>query len=118
MFSSRYNQIGNELLMESLPYLSDSSTIYYVRGKVALKEDKLAKSKQLYQRALELCDTTDAETLSVLLSTMAYVNRKLGLNDEAIHYYVKAAVNDIRSATKESVSMRGLATMLYYYKMM
>lgn len=116
VFSSRYNQIGNELLMESLPYLSDSSTIYYVRGKVALKEDKLAKSKQLYQRALELCDTTDAETLSVLLSTMAYVNRKLGLNDEAIHYYVKAAVNDIRSATKESVSMRGLATMLYYYK--
>lgn len=81
VFSSRYNQIGNELLMESLPYLSDSSTIYYVRGKVALKEDKLAKSKQLYQRALELCDTTDAETLSVLLSTMAYVNRKLGLND-------------------------------------
>lgn len=116
VFSSRYNQIGNELLMESLPYLSDSSTIYYVRGKVALKEDKLAKSKQLYQRALELCDTTDAETLSVLLSTMAYVNRKLELNDEAIHYYVKAAVNDIRSATKESVSMRGLATMLYYYK--
>lgn len=116
VFSSRYNQIGNELLMESLPYLSDSSTIYYVRGKVALKEDKLAKSKQLYQRSLELCDTTDTETLSVLLSTMAYVNRKLGLNDEAIHYYVKAAVNDIRSATKESVSMRGLATMLYYYK--
>ena len=116
VFSSRYNQIGNELLMESLPYLSDSSTIYYVRGKVALKEDKLAKSKQLYQRSLELCDTTDTETLSVLLSTMAYVNRKLELNDEAIHYYVKAAVNDIRSATKESVSMRGLATMLYYYK--
>ena len=116
VFSSKYNQIGNELLMESLPYLSDSSTIYYVRGKVALKEDKLAKSKQLYQRALELCDTTDTETLSVLLSTMAYVNRKLELNDEAIYYYVKAAVNDIRSATKESVSMRGLATMLYYYK--
>ena len=116
VFSSRYNQIGNELLMESLPYLSDSSTIYYVRGKVALKEDKLAKSKQLYQRSLELCDTTDTETLSVLLSTMAYVNRKLELNDEAIHYYVKAAVNDIRSATKESVSTRGLATMLYYYK--
>ena len=116
VFSSRYNQIGNELLTESLPYLSDSSTIYYVRGKVALKENKLAQSKQLYQRALELCDTTDTETLSVLLSTMAYVNRKLKLNDEAIYYYVKAAVNDIRSATKESVSMRGLATMLYYYK--
>lgn len=116
VFSSRYNQIGNELLTESLPYLSDSSTIYYVRGKVALKEDKLAQSKQLYQQALEICDTTDTETLSVLLSTMAYVNRKLKLGDEAIYYYVKAAVNDIRSATKESVSMRGLATMLYYYK--
>lgn len=39
VFSSKYNQIGNELLTESQSYLSDSSTIYYVRGKIALKED-------------------------------------------------------------------------------
>ena len=116
VFSFKYNEIGNELLTQSLPYLSDSSTIYYVRGKIALKEDKYVESRQLYQQALELCDTTDMETLSVLLSTLAFVDRKLGLNDEAIHYYVKAAVNNIRSATKETVSMRGLATMLYYYK--
>lgn len=116
VFSFKYNQIGNELLTQSLPYLSDSSTIYYVRGKIALKEDKYVESRQLYRQALELCDTTDMETLSVLLSTLAFVDRKLGLNDEAIHYYVKAAVNNIRSATKETVSMRGLATMLYYYK--
>ena len=50
------------------------------------------------------------------MSTLAFIDRKLELNDEAIYYYVKAAVNDIRSATKESVSMRGLATMLYYHK--
>lgn len=116
VFSFKYNQMGNELLTQSLPYLSDSSTIYYVRGKIALKEDKYVESRQLYRQALELCDTTDMETLSVLLSTLAFVDRKLGLNDEAIHYYVKAAVNNIRSATKETVSMRGLATMLYYYK--
>ena len=59
---------------------------------------------------------TDTETLSVLLSTLAFIDRRLELNDEAIYYYVKAGVNDIRSATKESVSMRGLATMLYYHK--
>lgn len=116
VFSSKYNQIGNELLTESLSYLSDSSTIYYVRGKIALKDDKLAESKQLYRQALELCDMTDTETLSVLLSTLAFIDRRLELNDEAIYYYVKTAVNDIRSATKESVSMRGLATMLYYHK--
>ncbi len=116
VFSSRYNQLGNELLTESLPYLSDSSTVCYVKGKIALKENKLERAKQLYQQALNLCDTTDSETLSILLSTMAYINRNLELDDEAIHYYVKAAVNDIRSATKESVSMRGLATMLYYHK--
>ncbi|WP_270300841.1 DUF6377 domain-containing protein [Bacteroides thetaiotaomicron] len=116
VFSSRYNQLGNELLTESLSYLSDSSTVCYVKGKIALKENKLERAKQLYQQALNLCDTTDSETLSILLSTMAYINRNLELDDEAIHYYVKAAVNDIRSATKESVSMRGLATMLYYHK--
>ena len=79
-----------------------------MRGKIALKDDKLAESKQLYRQALELCDMTDTETLSVLLSTLAFIDRRLELNDEAIYYYVKTAVNDIRSATKESVSMRGL----------
>lgn len=116
VFSVKYNQLGNELLAESLPYLSDSSTIYYVKGKIALKEDKVERAKLFYQQALNLCDTTDSETLSVLLSTMAFIDRKLKLDDEAIHYYVKAAINDIQSATNESVSLRGLATIMYYHK--
>lgn len=65
---------------------------------------------------MHLCDTTDSETLSILLSTMAFIDYKLELNDEAIEYYVQAAINDIRSAINESVSLRGLATILYYYK--
>lgn len=116
IFSVKYNQLGNELLAESLLYLSDSLMVCYVTGKIALKKGEVMEARQLYQRALSLCDTTNTETLSVLLSTMAFIDRKLNLNDEAIHYYVKAAINDIRSATNESVSLRGLATMLYYYK--
>lgn len=116
VFSLKYNQLGNELLSQSLPYLTDSTTIYYVKGKIALKENKVEKARTLYQQALNVCDTTHSETLSILLSTMAYIDRKLGLNDEAISYYIKAATNDIHSATCESVSLRGLATMLYYHK--
>lgn len=116
VFSVKYNKLGNELLSKSLAYLTDSSTIYYVKGKIALKEDKIEKAKQLYQQALHLCDTTDSETLSIFLSTLAFIDRKLDQNDEAIEYYVKAAINDIHSATNESVSLRGLATLLYYYQ--
>lgn len=116
VFSGKYNQLGNELLYKSLSHLTDSSTIYYVKGKIALKENKVEKAKQFYQQALHLCDTTDSESLSILLSTMAFIDRKLELNDEAIDYYVQAAINDIRNAINESVSLRGLATILYYYK--
>ena len=116
VFSMKYNQRGNELLSKSLTHLTDSSTIYYVKGKIALKENRIKEAKQLYQQALHLCDVTDPETLSILLSTMAFIDRKLELNDEAIDYYVKAAINDIHSATYESVSLRGLATMLYYHE--
>ena len=116
VFSAKYNKLGNELLYKSLSHLTDSSTIYYVKGKIALKENKVEKAKQFYQQALHLCDTTDSETLSILLSTMAFIDYKLELNDEAIEYYVQAAINDIRSAINESVSLRGLATILYYYK--
>lgn len=115
-FSVKYNELGNELLARSLPYLSDSSMICYVEGKIALKDSKVKKAKLLYKQALNLCDTTDTETLSVLLSTLAFIDRKLELYDDAIQYYLKAAINDIHSATNESVSLRGLATMLYYHE--
>uniref|UniRef100_UPI00359C847E DUF6377 domain-containing protein n=1 Tax=Bacteroides ovatus TaxID=28116 RepID=UPI00359C847E len=116
VFSVKYNKLGNDLLYKSLSHLTDSLTIYYVKGKIALKEDKIEKAKLFYQQALHLCDTTDSETRSILLSTMAFIDRKLELNDEAIDYYVEAAINDIHSAINESVSLRGLATILYYYK--
>lgn len=116
VFSVKYNKLGNELLAQSLPHLSDSTTIYYVRGKIALKANDVDAAKEFYLKALNSCDTNDPETLSVLLSTLAYIDRKLELNDEAIEYYVRAAVNDIHSATKESVALRGLAMMLYYHK--
>jgi tetratricopeptide (TPR) repeat protein len=115
-FTVNYNRQGNLLLSKSLPYLTDSSTIYYVRGKIALKDNRVHEAKQLYLRALEFSDPKDAETLSTLFSTLAFIDRKLKQDDEAIHYYVLATINDLHHAFNESVSLRGLATMLYYHK--
>lgn len=115
-FSKKYNSIGNELLSASLPYLSDSLNIYYVKGKIALKQNKVEEAKNLYVKALNVSDSTDSKMMSVLYSTLGYIDRKLNLNDEAIYYYIMAAKNDIYSSTTESVALRGLATMLYYHE--
>lgn len=114
-FSPHYIETGNDLLTASLPFLTDSIKIYYVEGKIALKQGEVFKAKGLYLKALNKCKETDSEMLSILYSTLAYIDYKLKQNDEAIYYYMKAAINDTRHSIMESVALRGLANMLFYH---
>ncbi len=113
-FSNRYNQLGNQSLKQSLDFVHDKTTENYVNGKIALKSNQLHGSKELYLKALEGCD--DPNWLTIFYSTIAYIDRRLGLYDEAEYYYCKAAINDTKAAFHESVAMRGLAELLFNHR--
>lgn len=114
VFSQHYNILGNRFLEQSLDYLNDSMRIAYVRGKMALKCGRLDDAKKMYVRALENCD--DPDWLTIFYSTLAFIDRNLGLNEEAELYYMYSAINDIKAAFRESVALRGLASMLFYHE--
>lgn len=114
VFSPQYNRLGNQSLTASLAYLHDPMLRAYVRGKIALKNGDLVSAHALYEQALSLCHAP--EWLTVFYSTLAYIARKAGRNDEAEYYYRLSVVNDCREAVRESVALRGLATILFYHR--
>ncbi len=114
VFSPQYNRLGNQALAASLAYLHDPMLTAYVRGKIALKSGDLVTAHALYEQALSLCHAP--EWLTVFYSTLAYIARKAGHNDEAEYYYRLSVINDSREAVRESVALRGLASILFYHR--
>lgn len=114
VFSTHYIELGNEQLAKSLEYLHDPMKTAYVEGKIALKLGLLPQAKAHYLEALKQCN--DPDWLTVFYSTLAYIDRKSGNNEEAVYYYTLSAINDTKAAIRESVALRGLASMLFYYQ--
>lgn len=114
IFSPLYNRVGNELLGKALLHISDSLRKHYLLGKIDLKFNRFINAKEHYLRALRFCKLQDKEWLSILYSTVAFIDHKLELDDEATLYYVKAVKNDIEGCIMESVSLRGLANLIFY----
>jgi len=50
---------------------------------------------------------------AIAASSLAYINSLTNQHDDALINLIKAAISDIKSATKETVAMRNLATQLY-----
>jgi uncharacterized membrane protein len=115
-FSPLYNEKGNCLLSKALFYVSDSLSIHYIQGKIDLKSGKITQAKEHYMKALKYCEQRDKEWLSILYSTIAFINHKLKQDDEAMAYYVKAVENDIEGSIMETVALRGLANLIFYNK--
>lgn len=114
VFSDRYNRLGNQLLAQSLGYLHNSMMECYVQGKIALKCGRIGDAKKMYLQALDNCN--DPDWLTIFYSTLAFIDRELGQNKEAEYYYTLSAINDIEAAIRESVALRGLASMLFYHE--
>ena len=114
VFSNRYNQLGNQSLEQSLKYLNNPMTTFYVKGKIAFKRGRLGDAKKMYLQALENC--SDPDWLTIFYSTLAFIDRELGQNEEAEYYYMLSAINDIKAVIRESVALRGLASMLFFHE--
>ena len=115
VFSNEYNQIGNRMIERGLALSTDSVTIYWLQAKLAQKEGNTERAKELFEYALshfEMAGTMSA----IMLSTLGFIEYRLGKNDDAIIHYTLAAINNIRNVTKEYIALRGLANVLFYHR--
>lgn len=112
-YTPYYNSKGNEYLQAALQFTNDTLSVYYLRGKILLKNKQLEEAKQLYLKALSVCPSTNPEMYTVLETTLAHIYRQTNENDKAISMYIEACGVDVRNGFRDVVSMRGLAEMMY-----
>lgn len=113
-FSTRYKAIGNSWLAKALPHITNVSDRYYIRGKQLMWNNRLREARPLYVRALALTTPDDYERRSILMSTIANIDLRLGHNERGTHYYILSVINDLRHSIMETVAIRSLGSDLFH----
>jgi len=112
----RYNYIaqGNQLSEQALSLISPNDTVRYwsTSGLYHMKMNDYTHALEHFKLAL-LCSTITDHERAIAYSSMAYIYQLLEQKDNSDHYWVLAAIADLRSSTKETVAMAIVAERLY-----
>ena len=113
-YSVRYRARGDRYLDSSLHYLPlNSPRFLLVHGLKAVHTDDFETSAKAYERLLSDFKLSDRE-IAVATSTLSFIYSLSGRKEDSKRMLIKAAIADIRSATKETVALRNLAEILFY----
>ena len=93
---------------------SPQGSYYYwaLKGLKNMRTANYAASESNYLSLLKL-PRLSANQFAVTASSLSYVYLMQGAQNKSTNLLIKAAIADIRSATKETVAIYGLAKMLY-----
>jgi len=91
---------------------ADTAMYWYNYAMLDLREGNYSRSINRLQTALSASQPS-VHYQAIITSTLAYLYRLTGDTEKAFHYYIDAAVCDIRSSTYETVALRYIAEMLF-----
>lgn len=108
--SYSYIQHGNRLSEQALALIPVTDTVLYwsTSALYSLKIGDYRHALERFGRALQDSKITEHER-AVAFSSMGYIYQLLNMKDEADHYWILAAVADVRSSTKETIAMAAVA---------
>ncbi len=112
-FQKEYVEKGSiytDSLLSLLP--KKSLKWWYSVGQKQMKERQYSVSIQSFTTLLQRKDI-DTHTEAIISSSMGWMYYERGDTELAITYLIRAAISDIRSATKETTALRVLAGLLY-----
>jgi len=105
---------GNELSKQALRCLSPNDTVRYwsTSGLYHMKMNDYIHALEHFKLALSASTISDHER-AIAYSSMAHIYQMREQKTEADHFWVMAAIADLRSSTKETVAMAIVAEQLY-----
>ena len=112
--STAYNEKGlrfNRMIRDCLTQ-EDTVMYWYCLGANDLRKGHYMRSIERCLKSLSATQPT-IHYQAMTASTLAYLYRLTGDNESALHYYIEAAICDIRSSTYETVAMRNIAELLF-----
>ncbi|MCX2839081.1 DUF6377 domain-containing protein [Salinimicrobium sp. MT39] len=112
-FHIKYIQKGNFFIEQALKQVDSSSADFYAaEGLKRMKQHDWKKAKTSFYQLIHHFELSP-EDFAVAASSLSFVLSQLGNSSDALKYLTLAAISDIRSATKENVALRNLASELY-----
>ena len=112
--SAEYLICGHCQSEQALRYIPANDTVRYwsTAALYASKQGDYALAIERFERALK-CSTINEHERAIALSSMGFAYDCLGNKEAADHYWVHAAIADLRSCTKETMAMSIVAQRTY-----
>ncbi|MDP4239117.1 MAG: DUF6377 domain-containing protein [Bacteroidota bacterium] len=111
-FKADYIAKGNRYSEQAIALIPANTVEYWsALGLLKMKQKDYNGSMDAFK--VVLSETVDNHEDAIAASSLAYINSLTNQHEEAVINLIKAAIADIKSATKETVAMRNLATLLY-----
>lgn len=112
-FTAEYNQKGNAFA-DSAMALSTSTSYDYLslQGLKSLRNGDMKGAAKSYEQIMRFKDLTPHQ-YAINASSLSFIYAYSGHEKESIDLLVKAAIADVKSATKETVAILNLADILY-----
>lgn len=112
-FRSKYVKLGNQYSDSAMALLpADSQDLWAAAALKRMKLKDFSGAIDAFSMLLHSNKTTD-HTYAIAASSLGYIYSLEGNKNQAMHYLILASIADIKSATKETVALRGLATLFY-----
>lgn len=111
-FKSDYIKKGNKYSELAIALIPINTVEYWsALGLMKMKKKDYYGSMDAFKEVLK--ESVDNHEYAIAASSLGYINSLTNQHDEAAINFVKAAIADIKSATKETVALRNLASLLY-----
>ncbi|MCM5663457.1 DUF6377 domain-containing protein [Galbibacter mesophilus] len=112
-FTVLYTQKGNRYLEKALLFATENTNDYwYAKSLLALKKQDLNAARTVFENWINNYQLS-SKYLGIATSSLGYIYAEQNNPEKAIEYFAKAAIADIKFATKETTALRNLAFELY-----
>ena len=112
-FYNQYVLKGNEFIKKAQDQVHFNSKEYWAaEGLEQMKQQDWEAAKAAFEKLLDDFDL-DPESYAVAASSLSYVYENLDEQEKSLRYLTSAAIWDIRTATKENVALRNLASEMF-----
>ncbi|HER07686.1 MAG TPA: hypothetical protein ENO20_02145 [Bacteroides sp.] len=112
-FMPQYISQGNIYLDSSLLFVAPNTSEYWATESLQrMKQSDWNGSRNAFEYWMTHFELT-GHPYAIATSSLGHIYHMTGFPDEAIAYFARAAIADIKTATMETVALRNLANLLY-----
>jgi hypothetical protein len=112
-FKSNYMRKGNVYLDKAIEIVDKNTNKFWsIESLRRMKKLDWKGAEHAFYYWINNYDLTE-EYYGIATSSLAHVYDMKGFDNKAVEYLIKAAIQDVKSATKETVALRNLAFQVY-----